>query len=74
MASSSKRKRIADEAKKEEEVRGGGECEGDACRKVGIPVDKQKLSYQGKLLDDSRDLSSYNIGWHSIVYSGCYLH
>ncbi|KAM3306291.1 hypothetical protein P3S67_013161 [Capsicum chacoense] len=42
--------------------------------KVGIPVDKKKLSYEGKILDDSRDLASYNIGWHSIVNSGCYFH
>ncbi|PHT49761.1 hypothetical protein CQW23_09508 [Capsicum baccatum] len=38
--------------------------------KVGIPIDKKKLSYEGKILDDSRDLASYNIGWHSIVNSG----
>lgn len=30
---------------------------GMLVKKVGIPVDKQKLSNQGKILDDSQDFS-----------------
>ncbi|XP_059290539.1 polyubiquitin-like [Lycium ferocissimum] len=42
---------------------------GMLVKKLGIPVYRLKLVYQGKYLDDSRDLASYDIGKDSILHS-----
>jgi len=35
---------------------------------TGIPADKQKLTFNGKLLEDGRTLSDYNILRESLLY------